>query len=170
MYLTGIPTTGWEHGRFNDPYLRDPMQDFGIMTDTLECTVNWSNMQQVYETVRGYCKSRPDTICMTHMSHAYPQGANLYFIFIARMTELEEFTEYHRGILDNIQKSGAAISHHHGVGKLFAPWLEGYLGSNQMDILRALKAHFDPHGIMNPGGTIGPDLPEEEKRYLRPKW
>lgn len=170
MYLTGIPTTGWEHGRFNDPYLRDTMQDFGIMTDTLECTVNWSNMQQVYQTVRGYCKSRPDTICMTHMSHAYPQGANLYFIFIARMTELEEFTEYHRGILDHIQKSGAAISHHHGVGKLFAPWLEGYLGTNQMDVLRTLKAHFDPHGIMNPGGTIGLDLPEEEKRYIRPKW
>lgn len=38
-----------------------------------------------------------------------------------------------------------------------------------MDILRALKAHFDPHGIMNPGGTIGLDLPEKEKRYLAPQ-
>jgi hypothetical protein len=24
-----------------------------------------------------------------------------------------------------------------------------------MDALQALKAHFDPHGIMNPGGTLG---------------
>ena len=170
LYLTGLPTAGWEKGRFLDPYLRDTMQDFGIMTDTLECTVNWSNLEQVYESVRAYCKSRPDTICMTHISHAYPQGANLYFIFIARMTELEEYAAYHRGILDHIQQSGAAISHHHGVGKLFAPWLEGYLGENQMAVLRALKAHFDPHGILNPGGTLGLDLPEDEKRFLRPRW
>jgi hypothetical protein len=24
-----------------------------------------------------------------------------------------------------------------------------------MDVLRALKAHFDPDGIMNPGNTLG---------------
>ncbi len=140
------------------------------MTDTLECTVNWDNMAKVHETVRAYCKSRPQTICMTHMSHAYPQGANLYFIFIAKMTELDDFISYHRGILDHIQKSGAAISHHHGIGKMFAPWLEGFIGSNQLEIFKVLKQHFDPNNIMNPGGTIAVDLPEEEKRFIRPKW
>ncbi|HIV00598.1 MAG TPA: FAD-binding oxidoreductase [Candidatus Stercoripulliclostridium merdipullorum] len=170
MYLTGIPVSAWEKGRFTDPYLRDSMQDFGIMTDTLECTVNWDNMAKVHETVRAYCKSRPQTICMTHMSHAYPQGANLYFIFIAKMTELDDFISYHRGILDHIQKSGAAISHHHGIGKMFAPWLEGFIGSNQLEIFKVLKQHFDPNNIMNPGGTIAVDLPEEEKRFIRPKW
>ena len=33
------------------------------------------NMTQVHADVRAYCKSRPNTICMTHMSHVYPQGA-----------------------------------------------------------------------------------------------
>jgi hypothetical protein len=54
--MTGLVTKGWEKGRFNDPYMRDSMQDFGIMTDTLECCVNWSNMEQVYEDVRKFCK------------------------------------------------------------------------------------------------------------------
>ena len=135
MWLTGIPVKAWEKGRFTDPYLRDSLQDFGIMLDTLECTVNWSNMNQVYRDVRAYCKSRPQTICMTHMSHVYPQGANLYFIFIARMTSLEEFKDYHSGILNSIQKSKATMSHHHGIGKMFAPWLEGQIGSEQMKIL-----------------------------------
>lgn len=170
MSLTGLPVKGWEKGRFNDPYMRDTMQDFGVMTDTLECTVSWDKMNDVHQMVRAYCKSRPDTICMTHMSHVYPQGANLYFIFIAKMTELEDFTSYHRGILDHIQKSGAAMSHHHGIGKMFAPWLEGQIGTQQMEIYKALKKHFDPNGIMNPGGTIGLDLKEEEKRFIRPKW
>lgn len=170
MSLTSIPVTSWEGGRFTDPYMRDLVHDYGIVIDTLECTVNWDNMGYVHEFVRKYCKSRPHTICLTHMSHAYPQGANLYFIFITKMTNLDDFLEYHRGILDHIQASGAAISHHHGIGKMFAPWLEGYVGKNQMDVFKVLKNHFDPNNIMNPGGTIGLDLKEEEKRFIRPRW
>lgn len=168
--LTGAVTSAWEKGRFNDPYLRDTMQDFGVMTDTLECSVTWSQMEHVHQMVREYCHSRPDTICMTHMSHCYPQGANLYFIFIARMTELEDFVNYWSGILDHIQKSGAAISHHHGIGKFFAPWLEGQIGTRQMEIFQTLKKHFDPDNLMNPGGTLGLDLSEDQKKFIRPRW
>ncbi len=167
MSLTGYVTRGWENGRFNDPYMRDTIQDFGLVTDTMECTVNWSNMSQVHADVRAYCKSRPNTICMTHMSHVYPQGANLYFIFIIQESSPEAFKAYHAGILDAIQKSGAAMSHHHGIGKMFGPWLEGYIGRNEYDVFRALKRHFDPDNIMNPGGTLGLDTPEHEKRFLR---
>lgn len=155
MSLTGIVTRGWEKGRFNDPYLRDTMQDFGIVTDTMECSVNWSNMAQVHREVRAYCKSRPNTICMTHMSHVYPQGANLYFIFITMVSDPEEFRAYHAGILDAIQRSGASMSHHHGIGKMMAPWLEGSLGKNEYGVIRALRDYFDPDHIMNPGGTLG---------------
>lgn len=167
MSLTGIVTKTWEHGRFTDPYLRDNFQDFGIVIDTLECSVNWDNMEQVHLDVRKYCKSRPRTICTTHISHMYPQGGNLYFIFITPIEDIEEFKEYHSGILDAIQQSGAAISHHHGIGKLFAPWLEGFMGKEQYEIIKVLKKHFDPNGIMNPGGTLGFDLKEEEKHFKK---
>jgi alkyldihydroxyacetonephosphate synthase len=100
------------------------------------------------------------------MSHVYPQGANLYFIFIVQMTDPEEFRAFHAGILDAIQKAGAAMSHHHGIGKMFGPWLEGSIGKNQFDVFRALKRHFDPDNIMNPGGTLGLDTPQEQKRFL----
>lgn len=163
MNLTGYVTKGWEKGRFNDPYMRDTMQDFGIVTDTMECTVNWSNMTQVHKEVREYCKSRPNTICMTHMSHVYPQGANLYWIFISRFKDASDFKAYHSGILDAIQKSGASMSHHHGIGKMFAPWLEGFLGEKEYKTIKVLKDYFDPDNIMNPGGTLGLDLPQEEK-------
>ena len=167
MFTTRFVTEGWEKGRFRDPYLREDLQDFGIMTDTLECCVNWEQLQKVYEGVRSYCKARPDTICMTHMSHFYPQGCNLYFIFIAKIDEIDEYLKYQSGILDNIQKYGASMSHHHGIGKMTAPWLEGQIGKNSMDIIRALKNHFDPNNIMNPGGTLGLDIKEEEKRNLK---
>ncbi len=167
MNLTSYPAKKWEHGRFRDPYMRESMQDFGVITDTLECAVNWEIMEHVHTTVREYCKSRPDTICMTHMSHVYPQGANLYFIFIGRFETLEEFAEYHKGVLDAIQRSGAAMSHHHGIGKTFAPWLEGQIGSNQYEIFKVLKKYFDPNNVMNPGGTLAFDLPDTEKRFMK---
>ena len=89
MYTTGFITKKWEHGRFADPYMRDDLQDYGILIDTLECATNWDDLPKVHEHVRAYVKSRPQTVCMTHMSHCYPQGANLYFIFIAKMGHQE---------------------------------------------------------------------------------
>lgn len=58
---------------------------------------------------------------MTHMSHFYPKGCSLYFIFIAKMDSLDEYRAYQRGIPDSIQEHGATVSHHHGIGKAFAP-------------------------------------------------
>lgn len=167
MSLTSFVTKSWEKGRFNDPYLRDTMLDFGIMTDTLECTVNWSNMEQVHRDVRKVCHALPNTIVTTHMSHCYPQGANLYFIFITRMDNAEEFRKYHASILDAIQKSGAAMSHHHGIGKMFGPWLEGSLGHKEYGVIKVLRDYFDPEHMMNPGGTLGLDVPEDRKHFER---
>ncbi len=166
MSLTGYVCRSWEKGRFTDPYLRDTMMDFGIITDTLECTVNWSNMAKVHRDVREVCHKLPNTVVTTHMSHVYPQGANLYFIFITKMDKADEFLKYHSTILDAIQASGAAMSHHHGIGKMFAPWLEGSLGRKEFGAFKALKEYFDKDFMMNPGGTIGLDLKEKEKKFL----
>jgi len=101
------------------------------------------------------------------MSHFYPQGCNLYFIFTAKIDDIDEYLAYQRGILDSIQKYGAAMSHHHGIGKSFAPWLEGNIGPESIALYRAIKRHLDPNGIMNPGGTIALDLPDNERRFMK---
>ena len=59
------------------------------------------------------------------------------------------------------------MSHHHGIGKMFGPWLEGQLGRTEYGMIRTLKEYFDPNNNMNPGGTLGLDTPEEEKRFLK---
>jgi len=156
-------TRRWEKSRFTDPYLREDLMDFGVLIDTLECAVTWEQAPVVHARVREFVKSRPQTICMTHMSHMYPQGTNLYFIFIARITDINEYLALQYGILEAIQQSGAAMSHHHGIGKQTAPWLEDQIGTACMDVIRVLKRHFDPNGIMNPGGTLGLDMSEEQR-------
>ena len=158
MSLTGYATKQWEHGRYSDVHMRDDLLDYGIVIDTLETGVTWDNLSRVYEGVRSFVKQRPRTLCMTHCSHFYPQGTNLYFIFLLRSETEEEFFRFRAGIIDNIVACGGSISHHHGIGKLFAPWMEKHLGKEQVDVLRALKEHFDPHDIMSPGGTLALDV------------
>jgi alkyldihydroxyacetonephosphate synthase len=167
MYLTGYPVKKWEHGRYTDPYMREDLHDFGIMIDTVECSVTWDNLHNLHQGVREFIKRRPNTICMSHASHFYPQGTNLYFIFVLRTNDIKEYKKIQNGILDQIQKYGGSMSHHHGVGKMIAPWMEQHLGKEQMDVLRAIKRHFDPNSIMNPGGQIGLDLAEKDRREIK---
>lgn len=152
FYLTGYPMRKWQKGRFSDPYMRDALNDFGILIDTLEASVTWDHLHDLYHAVRGYIKKHPDTICMTHASHFYAQGTNLYFIFITKMMDADEFRSFQRGIIEKIEENFGSLSHHHGIGRMMAPFLEKHLGKKQMDVLRAVKKEFDPHNIMNPGG------------------
>jgi alkyldihydroxyacetonephosphate synthase len=154
--LTGYPAKKWERTRYHEPYMREDLFDYGIFIDTLEASVTWDNLHRLHEGVRAFIKARPRTICMTHASHFYPQGTNLYFIIMGRL-EMDEYVAFQNGIVERIVKHGGTLSHHHGVGRLLAPWLEAHLGKEQMAVLRALKEHFDPHHIMNPGGQLGLD-------------
>lgn len=157
MSLTSYPVKKWEHGKFADPYLREDLNDYGIIIDTLETGLTWDNLHTVHMGVREYMKQRPETICLTHCSHFYPQGTNLYFIFIGKFESWEDYKEFHSGIIDKINEFGGSLSHHHGVGKMIGPWMEAHLGKEQMKILKAIKKHFDPNNIMNPGGSLGMD-------------
>ncbi|MDP2964751.1 MAG: FAD-binding oxidoreductase [Pelolinea sp.] len=156
-------TKMWEKSRFTDPYMREDLMDYGILIDTLECGVTWDQLPKVHAQVREVVKKRPQTVCMTHISHAYPQGANLYFIFVIQYQSINDYLSLQYSVLEAIQKSGAAMSHHHGIGKQTAPWLEGQIGQACMDVLRTLKKHSDPQNIMNPGGTLGLDMNETQK-------
>ena len=166
IYLGGFGSRKWEKTRFSEPFMREDLHDYGIVIDTLETSVAWDNLHRLHQGVRRYIKARPQTICMTHASHFYPQGTNLYFIFIGRFDQVDDYRTFQAGILDRIQQYGGSLSHHHGVGRMIAPWIEAHLGKEQMAVLRALKRHFDPHDIMNPGGQLGLDLDPDRKRNL----
>ncbi len=155
--LGSLPVKRWEKTRYSEPYMRDDLQDYGIVIDTLETSIGWDKFQTLHNAVVTFIKSRPQTICMSHASHIYPQGANLYFIFILKTDDVEEYRRFQSGVLDAILENGGSMTHHHGVGKMIAPWLESHLGGVQMEVLRALKRHFDPNNIMNPGGQLGLD-------------
>jgi alkyldihydroxyacetonephosphate synthase len=158
MYIGKSPVIKWLDQRYSSSYMRDPLMDMGIMSDTLETAVTWENLLKVWQAVRTYVYQRPKTVLMIHISHVYESGANLYFTFLSPMekgNEKNDFAAFHKGLVDTIQENGGSLSHHHGVGRVLAPWIEGHLGRPSMAVLGAVKKHFDPNNIMNPGGTLG---------------
>jgi alkyldihydroxyacetonephosphate synthase len=163
VYLGAYAPKKWAQTRYHEPYMREDLNDFGITIDTLEAAVTWDRLMDLHQGVRTFIKARPRTMCMTHASHFYPQGTNLYFIFIGRFESVADYRLFHAGIIDRIQQHGGSLSHHHGIGRLLAPWIETHLGREQMAVLRAVKHHFDPHRIMNPGGQLGLDHDSQEK-------
>jgi alkyldihydroxyacetonephosphate synthase len=160
LALGSSPAYKWLAKRFSSAYLREPFMDLGLRADTLETSVNWERLMELWSAVGGYIKARPHSICLTHLSHVYENGANLYFTFIAPMAganEPDDFAEFHKGLVETILENGGSLSHHHGIGRLLGPWMHEEIGSTAIGVLRSIKRHLDPQGIMNPGGTLGLD-------------
>ena len=87
--LGSAPGRAWEHGRYEGPYLRDELLDRGYMVETLETSHTWSRLGELYRGVGGALDAAlraegTPGIVMCHLSHAYRDGASLYFTFIAR--------------------------------------------------------------------------------------
>jgi len=160
MYVGSSPVKTWFEDRFETPYLRDSLMDHDIIIDTLETATTWNKMLDVWQQVRAVIKARGKIICMTHISHMYENGGNLYFIFMTKAPtadQVQQYQNFQNQIIDAIHQAGGSLSHHHGIGRLYGPRLEDEVGTVAMRVLRAIKAELDPKHIMNPGGTLGLD-------------
>jgi alkyldihydroxyacetonephosphate synthase len=141
----------------NDVSALAPLWRAGVVVDTAEVSGPWSALPDLFDEVIGALQGLDGTLAASaHQSHAYTDGACLYFTFGGRGPEGDaEWRErYYRQAWDAITDAtlghGAAISHHHGIGLNRSRFLPKALGSG-FEVLRGLKATFDPRGILNPG-------------------
>ncbi|MHB1244786.1 MAG: FAD-binding oxidoreductase, partial [Gaiellaceae bacterium] len=111
----------WVHGRFRGPYLRDHLLDRGVMAETLETATTWNDLAALYAAVGTALRAALDArgtppLVMCHISHLYPNGASLYFTFLARQepgAEVDQWRAAKRAASDAIAAAGATITHHH---------------------------------------------------------
>jgi alkyldihydroxyacetonephosphate synthase len=157
------PGDAWYRGRFEGPYLRDELLDLGYMVETLETAHTWSRLGELYEAVRGAIPAALEAqgtpgLVFCHISHAYRDGASLYFTFLARRRAGEEIEQW-RAVKDAASRAivgaGGTITHHHAVGRDHARYMSAEVGELGLDALRAVKERLDPAGIMNPGKLLG---------------
>jgi len=152
----------WEQGREQGPYLRDALLDAGALAETLETATFWSGLPRLYEAVGVALRDTltrlgtpPAVLC--HVSHVYPSGASLYFtVACAQLADpLAQWRAAKTAASDAIIAAAGSITHHHGIGIDHREHLAKEIGPLAVDALEALKATFDPAGILNPGVLIG---------------
>jgi alkyldihydroxyacetonephosphate synthase len=105
------------------------------------------------EAVIDALRALPDiTVASVHQSHAYLDGACLYFTFAGRPED--DVTGFYRRawecVTSEVLGHGGALSHHHGVGRNRARFVADALG-DAFGVLQDLKRQLDPDNIMNPG-------------------
>jgi alkyldihydroxyacetonephosphate synthase len=161
-YLGQAAGRSWEHGRFQGPYLRDSLMDLGAMVETLETSHTWAQLGSLHASVgtairQALADQGTPGLVFCHLSHAYADGASLYFTFISRARqgeEVEQWRSVKQAACEAIVAAGATITHHHAVGRDHAPYMEAAVGGLGLEALRAVKERLDPTGIMNPGKLL----------------
>ena len=150
-------------GHRNDVSALRPLWESGVVVDTIEMAGSWASLPAVTADIIGALKAVPGTmVASVHQSHAYLDGACLYFTFAGRAPERPEDPAlaqdaddaYYRSCWEAatgvIDRSGSAISHHHGIGLNRSRFMAEALGS-AFPVLSAIKGALDPTGILNPG-------------------
>lgn len=164
------PGEHWLRHRYDVSFKWPRVFAAGAMADTMEFAATWDRLPSLYQKVRAAVM--PHALIMAHFSHAYPDGCSIYFTFMTRASGRGAETEYVEARVRDDQRrydeiwqagiaaalsAGATIGHHHGVGRLRAPFLLDEQGDG-LAALVAMSKTLDPRGLCNPG-RLFPDEP-----------
>ncbi|HEX3004037.1 MAG TPA: FAD-binding oxidoreductase [Angustibacter sp.] len=151
------PGEAWRRGRYAGGYLRDALLDEGALVETLETATFWSGLPGLYDAVvQALRPVLGPAIVLCHLSHVYPTGGSLYFTVAARQEPdaVAQWSRAKHAASDAVLAAGGTISHHHGIGRDHRAHLAREIGEVGVDVLRAVKAHLDPQGVLNPGALV----------------
>lgn len=157
VWLGSGPGRSWERGRFHGPYLRDELMDAGYLVETFETVVRWSELAELHATLRDVARRAlgDASYVMAHISHTYETGASIYFTVLAGgwsdpAAAAQRWRAAKQTITKAMVRAGGALSHHHGIGRDHAPWLEENIGPIGVRVLEGIRTAVDPSGVMNP--------------------
>ncbi|WP_067660135.1 FAD-binding and (Fe-S)-binding domain-containing protein [Ferrimonas marina] len=103
------------------------------------------------------------------LEHGYPEGViyghaldgNFHFIItpqFRRKSDVEQFDRFMQAVAELvINKYDGSMKAEHGTGRAVAPFVEMEWGEQAYGLMKAIKALFDPEGLLNPGVLINDD-------------
>ena len=154
--MGGRAVKSWMKRRFDFSGIQRIIDKPGGVAETIEVCHYWDGIRNTYNSMRAGLKPLADQV-VGHFSHAYPQGVSLYFILSGCAADdalaEKKLLNIWRVAMETCIQTGAAISHHHGVGLLRRQPARTYLGE-AISVLEGIKQALDPTGIMNPGKLI----------------
>lgn len=139
-------------------YIRDIVMDYSFVAESFETSVPYSKTMQLCDAVKKRIKSscltlgikKPPFVCC-RITQLYDNGCAVYFYFAINHKGLQDpvqaYLEIENDARDEILKQGGSISHHHGVGKLRAPYMSRVMSEPAIRILKAIKKQLDPNNV-----------------------
>jgi alkyldihydroxyacetonephosphate synthase len=142
----------------NDVEALEALTRRGIVVDTIEIAGRWAALPAMYQAATEAIRAVPGAlVASAHQSHAYGDGACLYFTFAGQPEPADDTAAkeaFYRAAWDAATRAvlaaGGALSHHHGVGLNRGRFMADALGE-AFTVLTEVKHALDPHGILNPG-------------------
>jgi D-lactate dehydrogenase len=99
----------------------------------------------------------------------HAKDGNVHFMLTDRFDRSEPQERYLRfteDMVDLILGEGGSLKAEHGTGRIMSPYVRRQYGGELYDVMRELKALFDPAGMLNPG-TILDDDPHAHIRHIK---
>lgn len=148
------PGLHWFESRLSTQHLVETNCLPGGAADAIEVSAPWDKLEGVWMAMRDALKPLAQEV-HSHFSHFYHTGGSVYVLFYALTDGDAQKGEQHylrcvKAAIEASLAAGGTISHHHGIGRLKAPWMRDEHGVG-FDLLRKIKTVIDPEDIMNPG-------------------
>jgi len=143
-------------------YIRDFMLEHWVIAESFETSVPWSEAQAVCANVKQRVfqehakRGLPGhPFISVRVTQLYPTGVCLYFYLAFHYKGVEApsavFAELERAARDEILASGGSLSHHHGIGKLRAPFLPRVFAPAALEWRARMKRALDPDDVLGCG-------------------
>ncbi len=140
-------------------YIRDFMADYYVIGETYETTVPWNKIHAVCEAAQRVAEEQHaeqgfvgKSYVSARITQIYQTGVCIYFThglnYKGVSSPEKKFAKMERKIREVIIEHGGSISHHHGIGKLRAPFTKKLLTPSTRYGLQSIKDALDPSNIM----------------------
>ncbi len=160
----GAKSAGASNGKrgysltFGIAYIRDFLNQYGILGETFETSVPWDRVHQVCDAVSGELVTQagsygvPGNPYLSYrVTQTYHTGVCIYFTMGIYGKGLDRpgrvFHAIEHRLRQVILDNGGSLSHHHGVGKVRREFLPQIQTDNSIQVMRQAKNAMDPKNI-----------------------
>lgn len=143
---------------FGIAYIRDFVMGFGVLAESFETTVSWTDVRALIANVKRRLQDEFNKLGLSskpfitaRVTQLYDSGVCVYFYLGMHLAAAEHPTDVYatleRAARDEILKSGGSLSHHHGVGRLRREFLPRVLSPAARAWSDGIKHAVDPQHL-----------------------
>lgn len=99
----------------------------------------------------------------------HAKDGNIHFMLTDRFEtgeQLQRYADFTEAMVDLVLGAGGSLKAEHGTGRVMAPFVRRQYGDDLYDVMRRIKALFDPAGLLNPGVLLDDD-PQAHLRHIK---